>query len=468
MFLRNRRAIRATHRLSNPQASRRNRAVKALQVDATKILRHQQVFPVDVCTVRLHDISEEVLKSPRRLKTATASQASELTAQTRLQFADGLQLPDLTITALADTGCEVAGVIRIELLRAHLKALHSAKIPVILLSAGKTALAGRTQGVTVTLSLPVITPEGYNIFKCLNVFLHVAAVGPRLIFGYRFSLAFGLGVVPGQEALVQVRGCFKGFRVLPYQNGNPHAVQHSAPTLQSSEARQLTAVRTTDHESRADVQEATNADTRGVGVHLAHRVQFAPQVSCQLCVMCEDPCSWVHFLYDAQQPAPCEQCGPVYTPVGIFNKRREGVRRNVLSIVLPCDLDNQAAILPPPDPPSPRGTPDTRSQDMKRADVLHVYPSPLVYEDQPFLSGTVVRPAAQEVTLASLIEKLAAAHHLKVKLLSEHAMLPSSGSSGAAGCDLYAPCAVSTAPDQQEKILVDLAVELPPLTCGSI
>ena len=178
--------------------------VKALHADATKIPRHQQVFAVDLCTVQLKDITEEVLKSPRRLKTETASKARELTAQTRLQCADGLQLPDLTITALADTGCEVAGVIGIQLLRAHLKALHSAKIPVILLTAGKTALAGGTQGVTVTLSLPVINPEGYKVFKCLNVFLHVAAVGPRLILGSPFLLVFGLAVVPGQEALVQV------------------------------------------------------------------------------------------------------------------------------------------------------------------------------------------------------------------------------------------------------------------------
>ena len=439
LFCRNRRAVRAAHRLSHPKASRRNRGMKALHINATKILRHQQVFALDVCTVQLKDITEEVLKSPRRLKTATARQDRELKALTRLQFADGLQLPDLTITGLADTGCEAAGVIGTEVLRAHLKALHSAKIPVILLTAGKTALAGGTQGVTVTLSLPVITPEGNKVFKCLNVFLHVAAVGPRLISGYPFPLAFGLAVVPGQEALVQVPGCFKGFRVPRYQHGNPQAVQHSAPSLQRSEVRQLTDVSTIEHESRADVPEATNADTRNGGVHLAHHVQFAPDVSCQWCVMCEDPCSRVHFLYDAQQPATCEQSGPVYTPVGVLNKCREGVRKNMLFFVLPCDLDHETAILPPPDLPTPRRVPGTRSQDTKRADGLRVYPSPLVYEDQPLPSSTVVQPAAQEVTLASLIEKHAAAHPLKVKLLSEHAVLPTRGSSSAAGFDLYAP-----------------------------
>ena len=311
MICRKRHAVRAAHRLSHPQASRRNQAVKALHVDAAKTLRHQQVVALDVCTVQVKDITYEVLKWPRRLKTATASQGRGLTAQTRLQFADGLQLPDLIITALVDTGCGVAGVIGIELLRAHLKAVHSTKSPVILLTAGKAALAGGTQSVTVTLSLPVITPEGYKVLKCLNVLLHVAAVGPRLILGYPLLHAFWLAVIPGQEALVPVRGCFKGFCVLRHQHGDPHAVERSAPSLQSSEVRQRTAVSTIEHESRADVPEATNADTRNGGVHLAHHVQFVPDVSCQWCVMCKDPCSRVHFLCDAQQPATCEQCGPV-------------------------------------------------------------------------------------------------------------------------------------------------------------
>ena len=78
LFGRNCRAVRAAHRLSHPQASRRNRAPKALHVVTTKILRHQQVFALDVCTVQLKDIKEEVPKSPRRLKTPTASQSFSL------------------------------------------------------------------------------------------------------------------------------------------------------------------------------------------------------------------------------------------------------------------------------------------------------------------------------------------------------------------------------------------------------
>ena len=212
MFLKTRREIRADQKLSHPKASCRG-AGRSLQVDATKILRHQEVFAVDVYPIQLKDITEEVLKSPRKLRAKTASEARELTTQTQVQFADGLELPDLIITALTGTGCEVAGVIGMELPKRHVTALHNAKISVILLTAGKTALAGGTQGVTVTLSLPVLTPEGYKVFKCLNVFLHVAAVGPRLILRYPFVLVFWFAVVQGQEALVWIRECFKGFRV---------------------------------------------------------------------------------------------------------------------------------------------------------------------------------------------------------------------------------------------------------------
>ena len=203
MFLKTRLEIRAAKRLSHPKASRRG-AVRNLQVDATKILRHQQVFAVDVCPIQLKDITEEVLKLPRKLRAKTASEATDLSTETQPQFADGLELSDLIFTALADTGSEVAGVIGIELLKQHVTALHNAKIAVILLTVGKTALAGGTQGVTVTFRLPVITPERYKVFQCLNFFLHVAVVGPRLILHYPFLLPFGLAVVPGQEALVQV------------------------------------------------------------------------------------------------------------------------------------------------------------------------------------------------------------------------------------------------------------------------
>ena len=58
-------------------------------------------------------------------------------------------------------------------------------------------------GAFATLSLLVITPEGVTIFKCTNVFVHVADIGPRLIVGYPFFLQYGLAVVLGQPGLAQ-------------------------------------------------------------------------------------------------------------------------------------------------------------------------------------------------------------------------------------------------------------------------
>ena len=49
----------------------------------------------------------------------------------------------------------------------------------------------RQNRVHVTLSLPVITNEGLVVYKCTNMFVHVAAVGPRLILSYPFLLAYG-------------------------------------------------------------------------------------------------------------------------------------------------------------------------------------------------------------------------------------------------------------------------------------
>ena len=103
LFLKNSREMRAGQRLSHSKAKRRG-AVRSLQLDATKILRHEQVFAVGICPIQLKDITEEVLKWPCKLRAKTAGEVRELTTQTRLQFADDLDLPDLIITALADTG----------------------------------------------------------------------------------------------------------------------------------------------------------------------------------------------------------------------------------------------------------------------------------------------------------------------------------------------------------------------------
>ena len=206
--------------------------------------------------------------------------------------------------------------------------------------------------------------------------------------------------------------------------------------------------------------------TQGCTLHTACSLRLTSRANGVSCVRTPAVGSISYMMRNSQPPvnsvAQCIRQSGSLTSIG-----RECARTCCLSSChATCSM--RLPFFPPPDAPTPRGIPGIRSQDTKRADGLHEYPSALVYEDQPLPSSTVVQPAAQEVTLVSLIEKHAAAHPLKVKLLSEHAVLPTRGRSGSAGFDLYVPRAVSFAPDQQEKILVDLAVELPPLTCRSI
>ena len=172
--------------------------------------------------------------------------------------------------------------------------------------------------------------------------------------------------------------------MLQYQHGKPQSVQHATSASQSVEATHLDSKRR--ESPRTDTAQPVDHsfDVQNSGVHLVpqrNQVQFATEVFHQWCIECEDPCSRVHFFYDVQQSANCEQCGPVYTPVRVPHRRREGVRRNVLSILLPDTLDDETAMLPPPDPPTPKGIPGTRSQLTKLAAGLHVYPSPVVSED---------------------------------------------------------------------------------------
>ena len=383
LFLKNCFEIRAAQRLSHPKANRRG-AARSLQLDATKILRHQQLFAVDICPIQLSEITEDVLNSPRKLRAKTASEVRVLTTQTQLEFADGPELPDLIITALADTASEVASVIGMELLKGACDSTPRCQNSIDFSYCGQGSLAGGTQGVTVTLTLPVIASEGYKVFKCLNLFVHASAVVSWLIPGYPFLLAFGLAVVPGQEALVQVRGCSKRFPVRQYQHGKPQSVQQTTSAVQIVEATHRDSKKRGS--PRTDTAHAVDQSSgvQNSGVLLVPQrngVQFATEVSHQWCIESEDPCSGVHCIYDVQQLASCEQCGPVYKPVGVLHERREGVRRNVLSIVLPATLDDETAMSPIPDPPKPEGIPGTRSQPMKLAAGLHVYPSPAVYED---------------------------------------------------------------------------------------
>ena len=328
----------------------------------------------------------------------------------------------------------------------------------------------------VNLSLPVFTPEGTKIFKCQQVFLHVAAVGPRLILGYPFLLSYGLAVVPGQEALVQVKGCFRGLRTPRYQHGKPQSVH--TPTAMVQVAKPKTA------DQQCAEANPVN-DITGEAAGMPHpilngkpkRVSFDLHLEYQHAVHCEGPCQKMTFVYTTSlkwtPQSACPHCGPsavMNTPQVTGFRRREGVvKPNILRIVQQLDLENDSIDTPPPEPATPMGLPGTWSfsEPEIRPDFvagLHVYPSPLVHEAT--VPSYPEPPSPPSFT--ALVETHTRKNPLKVKLLSAVAIIPTRGSQGAAGYDLYAPRAITIPVQQQVCIPLDLAFQLPVGTYGKI
>ena len=48
----------------------------------------------------------------------------------------------------------------------------------------------------VTLAVPVMGRQGIGVLKCLNVFVHIAEVGPRILIGVPFLIQYRLPFVP--------------------------------------------------------------------------------------------------------------------------------------------------------------------------------------------------------------------------------------------------------------------------------
>ena len=76
--------------------------------------------------------------------------------------------------------------------------------PVQLITVGRKPLSGGRRGVIAAVRVLAETPGGFQVFKCMQVFIHVAAIGPRLRIGFPFLLRYGLVVVPGKETVVSV------------------------------------------------------------------------------------------------------------------------------------------------------------------------------------------------------------------------------------------------------------------------
>ena len=106
------------------------------------------------------------------------------------------------VPALVDTGAQIEVLAGEDLFPST--ALIDAPHPVQLVTVGRKPLSGGRKGVLSTVWVPVETPEWLRVFKCLQVFIHVAATGSRLIFGFPFLLRYGLAAVPARDALVSL------------------------------------------------------------------------------------------------------------------------------------------------------------------------------------------------------------------------------------------------------------------------
>ena len=84
----------------------------------------------------------------------------------------------------------------------YAKHYTKAEFPICLVDAGKNQLTGGSQVVKCSVSLPVWHDGRYMTVKCVQVTVHLASVGPRVILGYPFLARYGLTLSPARGSLV--------------------------------------------------------------------------------------------------------------------------------------------------------------------------------------------------------------------------------------------------------------------------
>ena len=77
-----------------------------------------------------------------------------------------------------------------------------ALFPIRFVGAGENRLASGSQVVKCSVSLPVWHNGRYVTVMCVQVTVHLASVGPRVILGYPFSARYGLTLSPARGSLV--------------------------------------------------------------------------------------------------------------------------------------------------------------------------------------------------------------------------------------------------------------------------
>ena len=90
-------------------------------------------------------------------------------------------MPETEVLTLADIGCQVLAVGPSKLFPKA--GWLDATCLLQWLVAGKLEIKGGDKGVIVNMSLPVTGKRGAVIFQSLNVFIHLAEVGDKVLLG---------------------------------------------------------------------------------------------------------------------------------------------------------------------------------------------------------------------------------------------------------------------------------------------
>ena len=150
----------------------------ARTVDVNRVLSHYQSPDIHVSPIQLDKAGTEVLLLPLKPKNRKTNKMVQLVVSPGIQLSDFLNWPEIMVPALVDTGAQIEVLAGGELFPSA--ALIDATHPVQLVTVGRKSLSGGCKGVLSTVRVPVETPEGLRVFKCVQVFIHVAAIGPRL------------------------------------------------------------------------------------------------------------------------------------------------------------------------------------------------------------------------------------------------------------------------------------------------
>ena len=71
-----------------------------------------------------------------------------------------------------------------------------------LIGAGRAPIKGGYKGVRVSVDLPVAGRNGLMLLRCMNVFIYMADIGPRILLGFPFLLSYNLAFIPTSDYLV--------------------------------------------------------------------------------------------------------------------------------------------------------------------------------------------------------------------------------------------------------------------------